>query len=378
MKEITLNRQQLYDLVWAESVLSLSKKYAISDVGLRKKCKSLEIPLPDLGYWAKIKYGKKVIPRRPLKPFNGDQTVTLKLREENDTYDKTKESRFALVKEIEADTSVNLTVPEKLTNPDKLIISVKDDLYKSKVLKKEEGIVYSSQGVLDINVSPTNIGRALRIMDTLIKALKNRGHDVIVDKGQTWIVVDGEKLSITCREKLSKVIVKGQYYDQTEFKASGLLSIRIEVSYDRKEWVDGKTLMENQLSKVIAYLEMKARQVKEERTRREQYWAEQREKDRIAKEVQEKKVKELSDFNELFRKARRHDNAEKIRRYANEWEQFAITNNLLTEELKEKIEWVRKKADWYDPFIEAEDELMKGIDREELKMELKTFYWLNK
>jgi hypothetical protein len=185
MKEITLNRQQLYDLVWTESVLSLSKKYSISDVGLRKKCKSLDIPLPDLGYWAKLKFGKKVIQRRPLGHFDGDQTVTLKVRDESDLTQGIRETRYALVKEIEADSSINLIVPEKLTNPDKLIISVKDDLYKSKVLKKEEGIVYSSQEVLNINVSPNNIGRALRIMDTLIKALKQRGHVIIVEKDQT-------------------------------------------------------------------------------------------------------------------------------------------------------------------------------------------------
>lgn len=51
---------------------------------------------------------------------------------------------------------------------------------------------------------------------------------------------------------------------------------------------------------------------------------------------------------------------------------------MLTDELRDKIDWIRKKADWYDPFIEAEDELMRGIDREELKMEKRTFFWLNR
>jgi len=376
MKEVKLTRQELYDLVWTESMLALSKKYAISDVGLRKKCKLLDVPLPGLGYWAKLKFGKKVIQRRLLKHFDGDQIITLKLRDESDVTKETKETRFALVKQIEADSSLNLIVPEKLTNPDKLIISVKDDLYKSKVLKKEEGIVYSSQRVLNINVSPTNIGRALRLMDTLIKALKQRGHNVIIENGKTLVVIDGENLSICCRERLSKVIIKGQYYDTTDFKASGLLSLRVEESFHTKEWVDGKKLIENQLSNVIVYLEMKARQVKEERIRIEQYWAEQREKDRVEKEIQDRKVRELAGFNDLFRKAKRHDNAEKIRRYAQQWEQFAKANNLLTEELKEKIEWAKMKADWYDPFIEAEDEWMKGIDREELKLEIRAFHWL--
>ena len=36
--------------------------------------------------------------------------------------------------------------------------------------------------------------------------------------------------------------------------------------------------------------------------------------------------------------------------------------------LIDKIEWARKKADWNDPLFEADDELMRRIDREELKL----------
>ena len=53
MEKVTLTRQQLFDLVWSEPLLTLSKKYVISDVGLRKMCVRLSIPLPRIGHWAK-------------------------------------------------------------------------------------------------------------------------------------------------------------------------------------------------------------------------------------------------------------------------------------------------------------------------------------
>ena len=28
--------------------------------------------------------------------------------------------------------------------------------------------------------------------------------------------------------------------------------------------------------------------------------------------------------------------------------------------------WARKKADWYDPEIEEEDEILKGVDKDEI------------
>ena len=94
------------------------------------------------------------------------------------------------------------------------------------------------------------------------------------------------------------------------------------------------------------------------------------------KAIQDRKERELDDFKELFKKAKRHDKAEMIRSYANKLEKNAIDRNELTLEMREKIEWARKKADWYDPFIEAVDELLWGIDREELKLVKKSFYWL--
>ncbi len=46
MSKAKLSREELYNLVWSEPFSTLSKKYAISDVGLRKACIRMNIPLP--------------------------------------------------------------------------------------------------------------------------------------------------------------------------------------------------------------------------------------------------------------------------------------------------------------------------------------------
>jgi len=58
--EIKITREELHNLVWSESLLSLSKKYEISDVGLRKICKRMNIPLPGHNYWPRYKAGQKI------------------------------------------------------------------------------------------------------------------------------------------------------------------------------------------------------------------------------------------------------------------------------------------------------------------------------
>jgi len=67
----TFIRQELYNLVW--SMLTLSKRYSISDRGLAKACTASNIPVPERGYWNKLKVGKKVF-KRPLPPRGLGQT----------------------------------------------------------------------------------------------------------------------------------------------------------------------------------------------------------------------------------------------------------------------------------------------------------------
>ncbi len=57
---IILSRRELYDLVWSKPMRDVAADLGISDVGLSKVCERHRVPRPELGYWNKIKAGKKV------------------------------------------------------------------------------------------------------------------------------------------------------------------------------------------------------------------------------------------------------------------------------------------------------------------------------
>ena len=64
-----LNRKELYDLVWSEPMKTLSTRFGISDVALKKACARVGIPTPERGYWAKKEVGKEVFQAAfPLRP----------------------------------------------------------------------------------------------------------------------------------------------------------------------------------------------------------------------------------------------------------------------------------------------------------------------
>jgi hypothetical protein len=65
------NREEIYAAIWAEPIQHVAKRYNISDVGLAKVCKKLNIPRPGRGYWA-IKAAGRPLPKRPpLRKLTG-------------------------------------------------------------------------------------------------------------------------------------------------------------------------------------------------------------------------------------------------------------------------------------------------------------------
>ncbi len=61
------NREEIYKEIWAEPIQHVAKRYGLSDVGLAKVCRKLDIPRPGRGYWA-IKAVGKPTPRQPPLP----------------------------------------------------------------------------------------------------------------------------------------------------------------------------------------------------------------------------------------------------------------------------------------------------------------------
>jgi hypothetical protein len=69
----TVTREQLYEQVWSVPIWTLCQQYGLSDNGLRKICKRLNVPVPPRGYWAKVEAGHKV--RKVALPKDAQQSV---------------------------------------------------------------------------------------------------------------------------------------------------------------------------------------------------------------------------------------------------------------------------------------------------------------
>lgn len=70
----TYNREKSYEEVWAKPVVEVAVQYGVSDVAIHKICKSLNVPVPPRGYWAKLRAGQK-LKKTPLPAANGVKEI---------------------------------------------------------------------------------------------------------------------------------------------------------------------------------------------------------------------------------------------------------------------------------------------------------------
>ena len=165
---------------------------------------------------------------------------------------------------------------------------------------RHPGTVNTSHGQLTIRVAPSNIGRALRFMNTMIKLLRVRNHDIIAEGSGTYAVIGNERIKISLKEKLQFEHNNDGLLPTWEYGPTGILTFRIEELIHNKEWKDGKLKLEDQLSRILAKLELEAKRKKEERI----YYETQRKKTEIRfqaeKELKEREEKERIDFEDLL------------------------------------------------------------------------------
>lgn len=301
---VKVERQELYDLVWSQPMSRLAKTYGISDVALKKVCRRLEIPTPPRGYWAKKAAGHPV-EKPPLEEPSSPQAAGPWFVNP-DKYKREKHTVTPLaLRGPDASAPEHVSVPASLRDPHPLVIRTREmmtqNLTRTGFISAPRG-----SGCLDIVVSRNQLDRALRIMDTLIKALASRGYtlEVSAESGQTSVTVAGEKLAIGLREGrmrvphlLTREERRSSYYGtipRYDYAPSGELYLEI-LELDRypgvrvrRRWSDSaRQQLENCLGSFIEGVTVAAAALKEWRAMRERQ--RQRELEEVRRRLEEER-----------------------------------------------------------------------------------------
>ncbi len=377
-----VDRNTLYDEVWAQPVKIVAERYGLSDVGLAKICLKLEIPVPSRGYWAKVKAGR-IMRKVPLKPISQRTPPALGPIPLSPEQRKTR----AVIRDAVAKAKVarpSIEVSTALLAPHQLVRAAELRLKRRDGWDSETGLRSAPNEVLHLEVTRENLDRALRLADTLIKALEVSDVAVYVDTQNRATVLEsaGTRVPLVITEKLAwkehvptraerraqkrydDAYLTGESVDyphipQFDPQPTGRLTITVGRKYAARSWNDTeRKRLEERVGHVaagiIAFIEIKRAEEAERARRAEAH--------RIALEKYERDVERYESerlrLRSLRRDAVRYRRARELREYLDAYERAACDAGQLAPEVEDWLVWARAKADCIDPLILMSDVIL--------------------
>jgi hypothetical protein len=362
---VVLKRDELYKLVWSEPIQRLSKKYGLSDVGLAKICRKMEIPIPGRGYWMKKKSGRTMlITPLPIARENTIQQTRIQKREKEVKQESQIEEPEIIKSERLPENRI--IVAQRLYRPDPLIETTERALKKAKPDDWGRLRIFGA-GCLDLRVGRDNVHRALLIFDSLIKALKERGHIVSVKQRKTQVSVLDENMDIrlventkrsertlTKEEMIRKEIGPHFYYSNRYlYTLTSKLSLVADLYGPHNLCSDGKKRpLEDSLNECMMGLikiALGKKQKRAEREREQKEWEERR----LRREEEEKLLREEETrFRALLKDAADWNSSHLIRQYLEAVKKIITDNSAEIRqgaELAKWLDWATQKANLLDP-----------------------------
>jgi len=345
-----MTREELYALVWAKPMTKLAASFGLSDVGLRKICVKHDIPTPPLGYWAKLAHGKKVNqPPLPKVASGRFEPVRLVEQAREATPDVVA---AAMERAREHEREHPIVVPTQPLAPLHPLAAAADKALRKARPDGEGFLSLQGEGVPAIKIGPDSIERAIRILDTLAKAVLDRGWTLAAKTG--WLItIEEENFAVHLsegRDRRTHVPTKADlkrqaehdelrqkyptfYSERTVYRSwdyfpSGNLSLAITDpnvlswynDHTIGRWRDRKSKrLEDYLNDILAALPPAAAAVKLRRAQEEEkkrLEAEQRERQRRAAARAERAAKRRK-F--LFDKAKDLQELDRLRALASLW-----------------------------------------------------------
>lgn len=373
------DRETLYQEVWAAPVTEVAKKYKVSDVAIHKVCKSLEIPTPPPGYWAKLRAGKPV----ERVPLPKSSKTGKKTGLQTGYIPQTQEAKNSLSFLADEERDVLMAVAAQILLPDEgermhsTIVAHRKVIAEWKKQEKHHennrwmGRNAPSPPFLVNEISAEAIPRACRILDALIKAMEPLGCKLT---NTLAFVVNGETVGVSFSEsqdKINHIPTKEENRQLLEYEErrkkysyaskpqirkydyqyNGRLSFTIN---SQKNFRDCKTYqLEDRLGDMVLELYVAAEALKQQRLAREEAERKRQEEERRKEERRKRYNTEVDRTLALANIAEDYDTACKIRRYIAAYQEAHAG-----EDISAWLEWANAKADWYDPTISREDEFL--------------------
>ncbi len=386
-------REKLYDEIWDISLTGVSKKYGLNYAKLVQVCKENNIPYPSSAYWTKknmgLDYTKEIIELPEAEAEEKEIEVLLKNTElliDKKVSDKDKFIKeFNFLNFLEEDEKKNVAEViydlsvDKYRKNHKVIIEYKDKTKEERRKEREANYFnpyyninnYVEKGYF-ANISQTQKDRCMKILSAIYFAIEELGGQVnnnfLLYVRDENVTIEIEELQDTVIHELTKEEAKKilEYEESQKRHTYGykpnirkydyVYNGKLKITCGDRKYIreTDKIKLEDKLGDIIIKLYEQSEEIKNERLEREKIARKRREEEESKEKIRNAKNSEVQKIKELINCAEDYKIACEVRNYID----AVSKKEILTDEIKEWIKWANKKANWFDPTIDEEDELL--------------------
>jgi hypothetical protein len=256
----TITRDELYRRVWETPMSKLAKEFGLSDVGLAKTCKRLDIPYPPRGWWARKAAGQKLVQPKLPKWDDGDQVAFEIWPTPAPTPAPTAPPEVQEKIETAVAAVTSIVVSEKLSKPHAIVAKWIADHEKSQDEAKAQRRRYGGHWPVPADLTPTD-RRQYRIFDAVLKTLEKLGGKVALDdRADVSVTLSGEKIAFRIIEKQKQVRTPREdgSGSRQELVPTGKLLFKFERYLPdgfRKEWLEtDQRSMDEMLPEIVGHI----------------------------------------------------------------------------------------------------------------------------
>lgn len=165
---LAIAREQLYEEVWAEPMVTVAARYNVSSSYLARVCERMNVPRPARGHWAKLAAGKPS-PRKPLpEPRPGDELSWSRDGDPPATYRPVRRNPSRPQRRV-----------KRTALPEHHPLIVGTTKYFERVRETREGYLRPYKRLMvDVFVTRPMVERTLHVANALFKEFEARGHRV--------------------------------------------------------------------------------------------------------------------------------------------------------------------------------------------------------
>lgn len=389
----TYTREKLYQEVWAKPVVEVAVQYGVSDVTIHKICKTLNVPVPPRGYWAKVRAGAK-IEKTPLPQAKGITKITgaRTFQGVKSKVGGTSVQPLMFLPESEREkvllAAQEMKMPDENAKLHKKIIAYKAVIKewnkkdnKPEDVRRRFSSYLSRPPFLAGVISDKSLLRVYRILDALFRQVESLGGSInddlslqVRNEHVTLEIAEAQdevKHEITKQEARALIVYEDEkrhhsWASKPQIRKYDYLfngRLRINIRQGRYFRDTDKINIESRLGDMLIELYEESEVVRIDREAREEATRKREEEARQKEERRKRYDKEVELTIALENEALDFETACRIRAYV----KAVVTSygqDSLDDETSAWVDWAMKKADWFEPIACRDDEIFGEREHE--------------